>query len=424
MRSHTRGPLAGVRVIDLAGPSAVFATRELAELGADVIRVEAPGGGDVRRRPPYLHGEPGVERSLHHLHFNAGKRSVVLDLDDEPDRATFRTIAGTADLLVETAPPGWLEERGLGHDALRAVNPGLIHVSVTPYDRDGERADAPGTDLTVVASSGLMYLNGLPEDPPVQPGAEQGHHMGGLAAAATALVALVGRDRDPGHRGHRVDVSLQAAASMATLQTANANMHTWHGQVPGRRGVVGQRGERALFPCRDGRWLSFVVPIGVPALWDAFAAWVRDEGLGEPFTGPDWADPAYRAAHAATTTDVIGRLCAAHDRAYLFHEGQRRRMLTMPVSTVADLVESEHLAERGFLTAVPHPSWAWTSSMPARRTDSARRPPASTGGRRCSARTPPRWSVRRRPCVPRRRPPGVRHRMACSTVSASPTSAG
>lgn len=354
MTALPTGPLAGLRVLDLAGEPAAFATRVLAELGADVVHVEPPGGDRLRRRQPFLGGEEGIERSLHHLHFNAGKRSVVLDLEAEGGRDALRELARSYDVLVETATPGVMEGRGLGYEELRAINPELVYVTVTPFGQDGPLRAVPGNDLTAVATSGLLYLNGFPDDPPVRPGAEQGFHMGSLVAVATLLVALVGRERDPARGGHRVDVSLQAAASMATLQTANANLYTWHGAIPRRQGIVSQSGTRAIFQCADGRWVSFVVPLGAPALWDAFVEWVTEEGVGEVFAEPGWSEAAYRAAHAAEAADAIDRLCAKHDRAHMFHEGQRRRMLVMPLSTAADLVESEQLAERGFFNRVRH----------------------------------------------------------------------
>ena len=348
------GPLAGLRVIDLAGPPAVFATRELAELGADVVRVEPPAGDSVRRLQPFLHGEDGAERSLYHLHFNAGKRSVVLDLETDDGREALRRLAGGADVVVETERPGRMDELGVGFEALRAANPGLLYVSVTPFGQQGPLRDARGTDITAVAAAGLLYLNGYPEDPPVRPGAEQGFHMGALVAAATLLVALVGRERHPGHRGHRIDVSMQEAASMATLQTANANMYTWHGEVPRRQGLVNKAGGRSMFQCRDGGWLSFVVPLGAPALWQAYVDWMDEEGLAETYADPQWDDPAFRTLNAGVHAGVLDRLCAKYDRDDLFREGQRRRMLAMAVNTAADLVASEHLQARGFFNTVRH----------------------------------------------------------------------
>ena len=351
MTVPTNGPLAGVRVIDLAGEAGVFAGRALAELGADVIRVES-GADRVRQRQPFLDGIPGPERSLHHLHFNAGKRSVQLDLQAAAGRSGLSALAAAADMVVATPVPGEPGEVDLGQ--LRAANPGLICLTVTPYAPDSPFWGEAGSDLTAVAAGGLMYLNGFPDGPPQRPGAEQGYHMGSLVGLATALLTLAARERDPRRRGAAVQVSLQEAVSMATLQTANANLYTWHGLVPRRRGLTGPRGERSLFECRDGGWVSFTVPLGAPALWSDFVAWVAELGIAAPYDASEWSQPEYRAAHAEVTTGVLAALCRLHDRDELFREGQRRRMLVMPASTAADLARSEHLAQRSFLVATDH----------------------------------------------------------------------
>lgn len=345
------GPLDGVRVVDVAGEAGVFVGRALAELGADVVRVEA-GADRVRRRQPFLGGIAGPERSLYHLHFNAGKRSVELDLQAAEVQAARRALAAAADIVV--AAPGPDAEDAAGLEELRAVNPGLIFLMLTPYAPDSPDRGRAGSDLTAVAAGGLMYLNGFPDGPPLRPGAEQGYHMGSLVGLATSVLALAARERDPERRGHRVEVSLQEAVAMATLQTANANMHAWHGQVPRRRGLSGPRGERALFECRDGGWVSFTVPRDSSAVWAGFVAWVAEAGIESPFGAPEWSQLAYRLEHADVMSGVIGQLCARYDRDALFHEGQRRRMLVMPVSSAADLVGSEHLAQRSFFAVTGH----------------------------------------------------------------------
>jgi crotonobetainyl-CoA:carnitine CoA-transferase CaiB-like acyl-CoA transferase len=351
MTIRSSGPLAGVRVLDLAGDAGVFVGRALAELGADVIRPEA-GPDRVRQRQPFLDGIAGPERSLYHLHFNAGKRSVRLDPQEAAGRAGLRALATAADIVVATPAAG--EPVTADLEQARAANPALICLTLTPYAPDGPDQGGPGSDLTAVAAGGLMYLNGFADGPPLRPGAEQGHHMGALVGLATSLLALAARERDPRRLGRQVEVSLQEAVSMATLQTANANLYTWHGLIPRRRGLTGPRGERSLFECQDGRWTSFTVPLGAPALWDAFTAWVAELGISSPFDASEWSRPDYRFEHAAVTTGIIDQLCRRYDRDELFHEGQRRRMLVMPASTAADLAGSEHLAQRSFFATARH----------------------------------------------------------------------
>jgi crotonobetainyl-CoA:carnitine CoA-transferase CaiB-like acyl-CoA transferase len=174
------------------------------------------------------------------------------------------------------------------------------------------------------------------------------------------LMALVGRDRrskQGAAPGHRIDVSMQEAATIPTFQHASANAYTWHGQVPGRRGFTGPAGGRSLYQCRDGQWLSFIVP---PYRWDEFLDWLGDEQIESPVRGEAFRDRAHRQQHNGAVSETIQQLADRYDRPALFHEGQRRRLLLMPVNDVSDLAADEQLRARGFFSEVEHPALART----------------------------------------------------------------
>ena len=346
-------PLDGVRIIEVASIPAAFAGRQLAELGAEVILVEPPRGAPSRHRAPYLASDEGPERSLHHLHYNQAKRSIVLDLDTPEDAATFRRLAATAHAIIEAEPPGAMDARGLGFDALRTLNPSILYATVTPFGQQGPLAGYRGNDLIGAATSGLMFLNGFPEDPPNLPGAEQAYHMGALAAVATLLVALAAHDRGDTD-AHRIDASIQEAAFMSTLQTANANIYHWHQQIPGRVGLAAGLSARNLYPCQDGAWISFVVPINAPPLWPNFTGWLEEEGIADTSTDDRWT-PDMRARHPQLLEAALAELCSRYPRQHLFIEGQRRRLLVMPVNDARDLVELEQLQARDFFVTTPVP---------------------------------------------------------------------
>ncbi|TAJ17013.1 MAG: CoA transferase, partial [Dehalococcoidia bacterium] len=361
------GPLTGLRVIDLAGESGVFAGRMLAELGADVIRVEPPGGDGIRRRPPFLEGAPTVE-SLHHLHYNAGKRGITLDAHTTRGVEVLRRLAAVADIWLETEAPGVMDALGLGHAALSEVNPALVYASLTPFGSEGPMAQYRANDLVSVAMSGLMYLNGFPEDPPIAPGAEQAYHIAAAALVATTLVAVAGRARDAEGRGRHVEVSVQEAMSMATVQTANANFYTWHQRIPKRSGFgapLAASASRNLFSAADGLWLSFVIPVGAGPGWEPFVDWLREEGIDSPVFDDAYRDAAYRASHGGDVAAAIEALVSRHPREWLFHEGQRRRILVMPVNDMKDLHEDPQLRSRGFWRALPHPALGRDIEVPA-----------------------------------------------------------
>ncbi len=159
--SDTPGPLDGIRVLDLATPLAEAAGRVLADLGAEVIKLEPPGGCKSRFTAPFVDGMRGdPEGSLFWKAWGLGKRSVVLDLDAEGDRERLRELARGADVLIESFKPGTLAAVGLGADALLELNPTLVYVSVTPFGQTGPEAKSPATDLTLCAAGGLMDLQG------------------------------------------------------------------------------------------------------------------------------------------------------------------------------------------------------------------------------------------------------------------------
>ncbi|MDP6580730.1 MAG: CaiB/BaiF CoA-transferase family protein [Vicinamibacterales bacterium] len=347
------GPLADVRVVDLAGESGQFAGRLLAQLGADVIRVEPPEGSPVRSRQPFLDGVQGRERSLYHLHFNAGKRGITLDYRSEQGSELLRRLAAASQMLIETAPPGEMDALGLGFESLREESPRLLYGTVTPFGQEGPMRDYRAPDIVASAMSGLMYLNGDPSDPPNQPAAEQAYHMASLALVSAALIALVGQDRGAGDGppGRRIDVSIQEAASMATLQNAPPNAYAWHGTVARRRGNVGLNGGRNLYQCRDGRWVSFTVP---PYRWDEFIEWLEEEAIESEARTLEFRDASYRQANGTITSAAVFVLTERYGAEYLFHEGQRRGLLVMLVNDVEQLTGDRQLKERGYFAETRH----------------------------------------------------------------------
>jgi benzylsuccinate CoA-transferase BbsE subunit len=341
-------------VIDLGGEIGAYCARLLAGFGARVLHVEPPAGDALRRHGPWVHGRPGVERALRHLHYNAGKESVTLDLDRPAGIDLLARLIDRADVLIDGRPPGDLAARGLDYDALRERNPRLIVAAITPYGLESPYRDAPATDLTGLAMGGMVAINGFPEDPPLAMPARQGYHMASLAAASAITMAVVARDLNPPARGPLLDISMQQAAALATFQTASTGFYRLHGVVPRRGGYasVGGRG-RSLYQCGDGDWVIFWIP---PAFWDHFFTWLDDEGLLGDLAPDCWTDPALRAMDhpriVAATTALVGRWT----RDAIVVEGQRRRVLTVPVNDVADIARDPHLRERGFFVEMEHPA--------------------------------------------------------------------
>ena len=347
MTATDTGPLAGLRVLDLAGESGLFCGRMLAELGAEVIKVEAPSGDSFRGRGPWLTGqENNPEASLYHLHYNVNKKSVTVDLLKPEGKTLFREMVNKSDIVLETMTPGEMDSLGIGFDSLREIISSLIYTTITPFGQNGPLSQWAGNALTGAAMSGLLYLNGNPSEPPNAPAAEQAYHMASLVATWSTLIAV--RTCQIKGTGSRVDVSVQEAATMATVQTANPNFYTWHGQLP-MRGGMRHFGSRHLYLCKDNKWASISIR---PVRWPEFVQWLREESVEPDLTAKKWNDPFYRRDHQDEIEEAHADLSRKFDRDDLVRIGQSRRMLIVPVNRVDDLSQHTQLRDRDFFKEV------------------------------------------------------------------------
>jgi benzylsuccinate CoA-transferase BbsE subunit len=186
------------RVLDLTDERGQLCGRLLADLGADVVLVEPPGGSTSRRQGPFVGDVEGPERSLSHWAFNRGKRSAVLDLADPADRDVLLALVARADVLVDSWGPGEADALGLAPAALAAVNPALVHASITAFGVDGPKSGWAATDLTIAASSGAASLTGDEDRAPLRVSLPQTYHHAAADATGAILAALFERDRRSG----------------------------------------------------------------------------------------------------------------------------------------------------------------------------------------------------------------------------------
>lgn len=356
--------LAPCRVLDLTGEIGALCTRLLAGMGADVVRVEPPGGHPARRRGPFYHGVPHPERSLYWFQMNLGKRSITLNLKSADGRALFRRLAGTADVVVESLPVGELARLGLGYAALSTLNPRLVLVSISVFGQTGPQAHAGGGDLIGMAAGGLMYLCGDRDRPPVRPTVEQGNAEAGIHAAVATMVAHQRRERTG--RGVHVDVSMQECM----LWTLANNHLLWPvtGTIPQRAGGAraGVEGARLIYPAADG-YIGFMRR---PEHHSALKRWLDDMRIELDFDIAAWPGRLGQSG-SMPPPEQVARLEAAladyfarHPKGELARDGQARGMVIAEVSTPQDLVESEHLRARGFWQQVAHPELDDTLTYP------------------------------------------------------------
>ena len=251
------GPLADVRVIELCDELGQYAGKLLADMGADVIKVEPPAGSSARTVGPFVKDQPGPNRSLNFWYHNTNKRSVVLDLEgSEADRETLRQLASTATIVLEDRAPGALAELGVGQEALMAADPGLIVCSLTPFGQTGPWANYASSDFVGLALGGPMAMNGYsaedaPGAPPVRGHGDQGYNTACHYAVHGILAALLYRDRTG--LGQHIDASMHEALS----QTVEVGMPMY---LYALKDVVRQTGRHAAAQ-RTEPWLVTAISV-------------------------------------------------------------------------------------------------------------------------------------------------------------------
>ena len=354
--------LDGIRVLDLATARAEMTGRVLADMGAEVIKVEPPWGTPARQLPPFSNEDP--ERSLYWAAMGLGKRSVIIDLDDEQGRADFQALVATADVLIESFDPGVMAGWGLSYDELKDAHPELIYVSVTPYGQDGPWAVRPATELTIESAGGLVGLQGDGDRPPLPVGFPQAAIHAGVQAAADTSIAL--RERELSGKGQHLDVSMQAAI-VWTLMHATGFPPNTGGDPPGtcgERNVGGHDGGAvmSIHPCLDGYVTFSIVPGGLGLRHSTkVMQWIAEHGgLSGELEGADideWADKLGRAAMEepaeagrmmVVANRVLHDFVAKRTMAECFERAVKDGFMLAPLYTVEDIAKDKHLEAREY----------------------------------------------------------------------------
>lgn len=348
-----------MRALELGeGVSAPYCGKILAGLGAEVIKVEPPQGDVARGMGPFPDDEPHPEKSGLFLALNINKHGVALDVESDEGAEGFRRLVGASDIVIESMPPGWIDERGFGYETLSGENPALIMTSLLPFGTWGPYAGYKLTDLTLFQMSGQAHsLLGPVQDPdsepPIRAGGHQAELAAGMSAATATLMALYHR-RITGEGCH---IEASAYEAMATQLVSALASCAFDRPPPSRSlsemqeaatgGVVSAVG--GILPCNDG---YVAISPREDAQWER---WVEIMG------GPEWASEERfvtrdgRESNFAELWELVGEWTRHRSKHDIARMGQERRIPCFPVNTVHDLFNDLHLKERDFFTSIEHP---------------------------------------------------------------------
>ena len=347
------------RVLDLTDERGQLCGQILADLGADVVLIEPPGGSHSRTVGPFAGDIEDRERSLVHWSQNRGKRSVELDLDGADGRAALLDLVRGADVVVDSFDPGHLDRRGLGHEVLSEANPALVHVSITAFGSDGPKADWAYSDLTLAAAAGPMALTGDDDRAPLRVSLPQAFLHAGADAAGATLVALYERDHHSG-LGQHVDISAQQSYSVASQSYLLSHPCRTGAASRSAGGIRPQNLDaqiQLLWPCADGQVsITFLFGASIGPFTQRLMSWIHDEGFCDAATrDKDWVGFGARLFAGTETVEEYGRIkqivtdfCATKTKAELFEATFSRRVLIAPVTTTEELLASEQFADRRF----------------------------------------------------------------------------
>lgn len=342
----TNGALAGVKVIDLthhiAGP---YATKLLADHGADVLKIERPGGDPARRLPPFFRDEPHREKSLPFLYLNTNKRSITLNLKTDEGRGILMDLLSDADALVENFAPRVMASLGLDYETLQAHNPRLVFASVSNFGQTGPWRDYKATEIVEYALGGLMYIFGAYDREPLKHAMNQAQFKAGTNLASATLMALY-HQRLTG-QGQRVDVSVQESIASALRDVINN--YTYLGAV--RRRQPNHTGDLTrLRAVSDG----YVLPnpgIGASLDWQILVDFLEAPELDDP----RFDNASARLENAEALGEILDQIFATKQKQDIFYAAHEKRFIYGVIDSPAETIENPQIQARGYYVPVDHP---------------------------------------------------------------------
>ena len=360
VRAADGGALSGLRVLELTDEKGQWCGKLMADMGADVIKIEPPGGETTRSVGPFYQDVPNKERSLYFWHYNTSKRGITLDLETEDGRRLFRQMAEKADVILETFKPGYMASLGLGYEELKKDNPGLVMCSLTPFGQTGPWKDYPTSDLLHLSAGGQMAGCGYDEvdvadAPPIAPGGGQAWHMGSHFAYIAISAALVSRSVTG--RGQYIDASIHESCTLTT--ESHVNVYIYRKQIVQRqtgRHASATGSDPTQMLCKDGKYLNGGVGNRVtPANLHSLAEWMNEHGMADDLLDEKYKDREVFTENRPHIGQVVANFLGNITRDEAYHGMQKMGINCGAVRAPDEVMEDPHLEDRGFWTEVDYP---------------------------------------------------------------------
>jgi len=351
--------LADFRALDLTDETGFLCGRILADLGAEVIKVERPGGDKSRNIGPFYHDIPDPEKSLYWFAFNTNKKGITLNIESHEGRDILRKLVKKADFVIESFSVNYLDSLDLGYRELSQINPRLVMTSITPFGQNGPYKDYQASDLVMMAAGGYLYLTGDTDRAPVGISFPQANLHGSAQAAVATLIAHYYRELTG--EGQHVDTSIQQSFTAGTLSTvAFWELASTILKRAGQYRVASSTGltSRQTWRCKDG-FVAFFIQGGIHARFNkALSQWMDSEGMANDFIrGMDWDALDMRTMTKERLSQIeqpIARFFLTHTKSELYEGGLQRGIDVYPISTVEDIAHNRQLEERGYWVDIDH----------------------------------------------------------------------
>jgi len=376
---NAKGMLTPYRILDLTNERGYICGQLLGDLGADVIKIEKPGGDPGRNMGPFFHDIPDPEKSLYWFAFNTNKRGITLDIETVDGQEIFKRLVRDADVVIESFDPGYMDKIGLGYPVLNQVNPRIIMTSITGFGQTGPYKDFKAPDLVVWALSGNAYMTGDPDRAPLMSSFPVPYiFAGALQGAIGTMVALHHRQRIG--EGQQVDASAQLSL---TWPLSSEPLAPWleQGLIQKREGRVWLRsqigadkkttfvGAPNIFQCKDGD-VNFTIMAG-PSFGQstgALSKWIESEGMAsETLKGIDWLKFEWQTVSQEVVdefTKDFSNFFMTRTKAELFEEAQKRGIMVYPFFTPREIMELNQLKFRNYWVEVDHPELETSITYP------------------------------------------------------------